>query len=131
MLSRDDVGRVVRETWEAWAREQPDVAEHPSWLVPWESLPERDREVDMRIGDAVTMASFSRLRADVERLTRELREARAAIRAYTPRCFVCSRSGTKAWAGQRHRYCDAHADTGHSDVECAPAIRTAEKDGDE
>lgn len=70
----------------------------------------------------------SALRADVERLTRELREAREAIRAYTPRCFVCSRIGTKAWAGQRHRYCDAHADTGHSDVECAPAIRAAEKD---
>lgn len=74
----------------------------------------------------LALTELASLRADVERLTRELREARAAIRAYTPRCFVCSRSGTKAWAGQRHRYCDAHADTGHNDVECAPAIRAAE-----
>jgi hypothetical protein len=39
----------VRRIWVAWAREQDDPK--PSWLVPWEGLDERDREVDRRIGE--------------------------------------------------------------------------------
>lgn len=50
---RESLGRIVRETWVNWALEQPDVADHASWIVPWDKLPERDREVDMRIGSAV------------------------------------------------------------------------------
>lgn len=49
--SREDLGRVVREAWIAWARRQPNPK--PSWLVPWGSLPAPDREVDMLIGEAV------------------------------------------------------------------------------
>lgn len=59
----DALGRVVREAWVAWAREQPDVADHPSWLVGWDDLPERDREVDRRIGAAVAAAAFEGLAA--------------------------------------------------------------------
>lgn len=51
MADREALGRLVRETWVAWAREQADAK--PSWLLPWEELAERDREVDMRIGEAV------------------------------------------------------------------------------
>lgn len=53
---RDVLGRIVRAVWTGWAPGQPDVAEHPSWLVPWERLPERDREVDRLIGKAVAAA---------------------------------------------------------------------------
>jgi hypothetical protein len=49
----DRLGRRVREEWVAWALEQPDVAEHPSWTVPWDDLTERDKDVDRRIGLAL------------------------------------------------------------------------------
>jgi hypothetical protein len=44
----EHLGRVVREAWVEWAKEQPDPK--PSWLIPWEQLSESQREVDMRIG---------------------------------------------------------------------------------
>ena len=37
MTAREDLGRLVRETWIAWAREQPDPK--PSWLVPFSPMP--------------------------------------------------------------------------------------------
>jgi len=43
----DELGRVLRRRWEAWAREQPDIGGHPSWIRPWRALSEREREVDM------------------------------------------------------------------------------------
>lgn len=52
--SHEELGRVVRETWVAWAREQPDCK--PSWLVPWDELDAGQREVDMRIGAGVVKA---------------------------------------------------------------------------
>jgi hypothetical protein len=48
---REPLGRIVRDTWVAWAREQPNPK--PSWLTGWEELDDGQREVDMRIGDAV------------------------------------------------------------------------------
>ncbi len=48
---RDALGRVVREAWTIWAKNQPDPK--PSWLVPYDLLPETDREADRRIGEAV------------------------------------------------------------------------------
>lgn len=64
---REDLGRLVREVWIAWAKEQPNPK--ASWLVEWEGLSEPDKEVDRRIG---------------ERLAREgmalaMREAGAAL----------------------------------------------------
>lgn len=50
-VTREWCGQWVRREWEAWAREQPDVAEHPSWTRPWHALDERDREADRRIGE--------------------------------------------------------------------------------
>ena len=48
---REVLGRVVRDAWVAWAKEQTDP--QPHWLEPWEALPEPMREVDRRIGMAV------------------------------------------------------------------------------
>lgn len=56
------LGRIVREVWVGWAQEQPDVAEHPSWLVPYEDLPVRDRNVDKRIGLALYMLGWCEAR---------------------------------------------------------------------
>lgn len=61
-------GELVRDVWVAWAREQPDVADHASWTVAWEALSARDREVDARIEatirrDERERASDSALRA--------------------------------------------------------------------
>ena len=54
---RGPLGRLVRDTWVAWAMEQPGIK--LSWLVTWDQLPEDDpqREVDMRIGEAVAAAT--------------------------------------------------------------------------
>ncbi len=46
---REALGRLVRDEWIAWAREQDNPK--PSWLAPWEELSEPDREVDRRIGE--------------------------------------------------------------------------------
>jgi len=54
-MNDEDLGRLVRETWIKWAERQPDVDEHPNWLIPWEQLSERDREVDVLIGRAVKL----------------------------------------------------------------------------
>ena len=88
-LDRDTLGRLVRATWVAWAREQPTCK--PSWLVPWEGLSEPDREVDRRIGVAVRDAVFDLLRAF---LRPEADWPRPAPGAWTdlqrgPVCAVC------------------------------------------
>jgi hypothetical protein len=46
--SDENLGRMVRDEWVAWAREQPDPK--PSWLTPWDGLDEGQRAVDIRIG---------------------------------------------------------------------------------
>lgn len=56
---REPLGRVVRETWVDWAREQPDPK--PSWLTPWDQLDAGQREVDMRIGAAVAAVVLAQL----------------------------------------------------------------------
>ena len=49
--TREILGRYVRKIWIEWAREQP--VQKASWLIPWEDMPEEDREVDRRIGEAL------------------------------------------------------------------------------
>lgn len=58
MSNREELGRLVREVWIEWAREQPNPK--PSWLVPWEDLSEPDREVDRRIGERLAAAGAER-----------------------------------------------------------------------
>lgn len=53
-------GRIVRDTWVKWAREQPDPKD--SWLVPWEDLDDGQREVDARIEAAVRADERERTR---------------------------------------------------------------------
>src|SRR5436305_1783094 len=50
-LDREQLGQLVRETWIAWANEQPTPK--ASWLISWNNLAEPDKEVDRRIGEAV------------------------------------------------------------------------------
>ena len=50
-LSREDLGRRIREVWVRWAREQAEPK--PSWLLSWEDLDDGQREVDMRMGEAL------------------------------------------------------------------------------
>lgn len=55
------LGQVVRSEWVRWAAEQPDVASHPRWILGWEEIEERDREVDRRIGLRVARDTVLRL----------------------------------------------------------------------
>lgn len=48
---RENLGKRVHEVWAAWARTQPNPK--PEWLVPWDELEERYKEVDRRIGSAL------------------------------------------------------------------------------
>jgi hypothetical protein len=48
---RETLGRIVRDAWVAWAKEQPEPKS--GWLDPWDMLPEPIKEVDRRIGMAV------------------------------------------------------------------------------
>jgi hypothetical protein len=48
---RDQLGRLVREEWIAFARERGDSK--PSHLVEWEALDAVNKEVDCRIGTAL------------------------------------------------------------------------------
>lgn len=73
--SREPYGRIVRETWANWAREQ--VNPKPGWLTPWEKLDAGQREVDMRIGSAVAAqarrdALLNLTEAAIERASAEL-----------------------------------------------------------
>jgi hypothetical protein len=56
-VDRELLGRIVREAWIAWAKEQPSPK--ASWLVPWDGLGEADREVDRRIGEAVYAIGYA------------------------------------------------------------------------
>lgn len=53
-MSREDVGRLVRDTWIAYCLEIGDTK--ASHIAPWEELSEQDKEADRRIGDAVIAA---------------------------------------------------------------------------
>ena len=63
MTDREALGRLVRQVWMDWAREQPDPK--PSWLAGWDELDDGQREVDMRIGEAVAAAERERLYAEL------------------------------------------------------------------
>lgn len=50
-LRREALGRLVREVWVVWARDQDHPKPHH--LLPWEELSDGDREVDRRIGETL------------------------------------------------------------------------------
>jgi hypothetical protein len=96
---REPLGRIVRETWVAWAKEQDDPK--PGWLTGWDELDAGQREVDMRIGHAAvnyaltenaigwntSCTSCARLldSAYAETVRREAAEAKLAARRRTLR----------------------------------------------
>ena len=53
-MNRDDLGRLVRETWAKYCIETGD--DQPSHLVPYDDLSEHDKEADRRIGEALESA---------------------------------------------------------------------------
>lgn len=63
MTDREALGRLVRQIWTDWAREQRDPK--ASWLTPWEELDAGQREVDMRIGEAVALAEREQIYAEL------------------------------------------------------------------
>jgi hypothetical protein len=67
---REALGRLVRETWVAWAKEQ--YRPKPSWLLPWEDLDNGQREVDMRIGSAVAAQAVADAELGNERMKAQL-----------------------------------------------------------
>ena len=67
---REPLGRIVRETWVAWAKEQPDPK--PSWLTGWDELDDGQREVDMRIGSAVAARAVHDAGAEIETTRKHL-----------------------------------------------------------
>jgi hypothetical protein len=85
-LDREDLGERVREVWIDWAKTQPDPK--PSWLLPWDEMSEKDREVDRRIGETIaheaTEVLREQLRAEQEARNREIgRSNRLAYEATT------------------------------------------------
>lgn len=73
---RERFGRIVRDEWVMWAREQPNPK--PSWLVPWEGLSEPDREVDRRIGERLAREGASLLERRMGAMARALQMVREA-----------------------------------------------------
>lgn len=53
-LSRDELGRIVRDAWVRWARQQPNLK--PSWILAYDDLADEDKEADRLIGEAVVAA---------------------------------------------------------------------------
>jgi hypothetical protein len=51
VLSREFLGRAVREQWVRWAKSQPSPK--PSWLAPYDELSEADKEADRQIGEHI------------------------------------------------------------------------------
>ena len=89
---RESLGRIVRETWVAWALEQPDVGDHPSWVKPWGDLPGRDKEVDMRIGSAVAARALADWEAERAELTLARLSRSVTIARITALCRGIKRS---------------------------------------
>lgn len=67
---RDRVGRAVREAWVLCKRE--DVANgipvKDDHLIPWDGLPEREKEVDRRIGETVVDLVLDLINDDIRYL---------------------------------------------------------------
>jgi hypothetical protein len=72
---RELLGRMVRDIWITWAREQPNPK--PSWLKPWDELSEPDREVDRRIGEGIAAFATQQQQQRIETLQEEIRRMKA------------------------------------------------------
>lgn len=59
-FTRDELGKIVRDEWVKFARQDPKSPPHH--LLPFEELDEKNKEVDRRIGEAVVRAVIAKLR---------------------------------------------------------------------
>jgi hypothetical protein len=75
--NREALGRIVRETWVAWAREQLDPKSN--WLTGWDELDSGQREVDMRIGAAVAVQAVHDAGLELDELRAEVMKYRAHL----------------------------------------------------
>jgi hypothetical protein len=74
---RERIGRVVREIWIDWAREQPSPK--PTWLLPWEDLTDTYREAGCRIGEQLFSMGLMAGRAVGEEEVEALRKRVAEL----------------------------------------------------
>jgi hypothetical protein len=58
----DTLGRVARDAWIEWAKNQPNPK--PVHLLPYDQLPEGDKEADRQIGEAVARHVLCNIGAD-------------------------------------------------------------------
>ena len=80
--NREDGGRLVREAWVRWARQQP--APKPHHLLPWEGLSDPLREADQMIWEEIVAPyvvaidelhrRIARLEKDIDQLQEDLEE---------------------------------------------------------
>ena len=100
---REALGMRVRQIWLAWAKQQPQTK--PSWLKPWEELPECYREVDRRIGAAIWGDAYAEFQGKIASLEADLLKAR-----HSP-------SPASDDAIEQHaKWCEEHADFHESHV---------------
>lgn len=64
MLTREKLGKLVREVWVAYCRDNGDT--QPSHIAEWEQLSEYDKEVDRQIGEAVAQHVLGTERTFIE-----------------------------------------------------------------
>lgn len=133
---REHFGRVLRDAWLGWARQQPDPK--PSWLLPWEDLPAEHQEVDMLMAEAV-LASVLELRELPSELARAVMAISDAVivRVLQPR----SPSSELAEAEERLRGGPGALEMEHTEIiaaeldrlrgEVARLLRSSGKTADE
>lgn len=82
MKNAEELGRLVRQVWIEWAKEQ--LYPKPTWLTPWNLLNEPDKDVDRRIGlavqaDALASVHPSQPSLNIEKAAEELYQRVAII----------------------------------------------------
>ena len=70
---REWLGKLVRLAWVKWAQEQPEAKR--DWLLPWEELDERFKEVDRQIGEFIASQCVTPALLVVETERDEARQA--------------------------------------------------------
>ena len=123
---REQLGRLVRETWVACAEEAGDTK--PSHLTGWDDLDEDMREVDMRIGEAVAAFALPDADPGPEDAGRDLRREALAVAYAAGR--EAERERIAALAVKVDAFYDAPcpdgvADCIHQDTDFADLLREA------
>lgn len=54
MSTREDLGRLVHQVWDEWAKECSGSTK----TITWNQIGDEEREIDMRIGEQLYQAGF-------------------------------------------------------------------------